>query len=142
MKWTENQQALSNNQLLLLLLCVSLADLWQSQLWRQRKGAQFANKLSLVSCLRFVNAVKHMLEKNAKEGALIILESSVGVGDTRRTFKEMCSRGFLVANSPERIDPARKVPTLQDVPKVVGGVNPESTKAASTCHSPAPQHRD
>jgi UDP-N-acetyl-D-glucosamine dehydrogenase len=85
--------------------------------------------------LRYVNAVKQMLEKHAKQGALIILESTVGVGDTRRTFKDMCSRGFLVANSPERIDPARKVPTLQDVPKVVGGVNPESTSAASAFYS-------
>jgi len=80
--------------------------------------------------LRYVNAVKNMLEKTAKPGSLIILESTVGVGDTRRVFKDMCSHGYFVANSPERIDPARKVPTLQDVPKVVGGVNPESTKAA------------
>ena len=85
--------------------------------------------------LRYVQAVKHMLEKHAKPGALIILESTVGVGDTRRVFKDMCSRGFLVANSPERIDPARKVPTLQDVPKVVGGVNPESTMAAHAFYS-------
>lgn len=80
--------------------------------------------------LRYVHAVKDMLEKHASPGALVILESTVGVGDTRRVFKDMCSRGFLVANSPERIDPSRKVPTLQDVPKVVGGVNPESTVAA------------
>lgn len=85
--------------------------------------------------LRYVHAVKNMLEEHAKPGALIILESTVGVGDTRRVFKDMCSRGFLVANSPERIDPARKVPTLQDVPKVVGGVNPQSTTAAQTFYS-------
>lgn len=80
--------------------------------------------------LKYVVAVKEMLYKHAKPNSLIILESTVGVGDTRRTFKDMCSQGFRVANSPERIDPARKVPTLQDVPKVVGGVDPESTEAA------------
>jgi len=85
--------------------------------------------------LRYVNAVKAMLEQHAKPGALIILESTVGVGDTRRVFKDMCSHGFLVANSPERIDPARKVPTLQDVPKVVGGLNPDSTTAAHDFYS-------
>ena len=85
--------------------------------------------------LRFVNAVKKMLEEHAKPGSLVILESTVGVGDTRRAFKDMCSKGFYVANSPERIDPARKVPTLQDVPKVVGGVNPESTAKAYAFYS-------
>lgn len=85
--------------------------------------------------LRYVNSVKDMLEENAKPGSLIILESTVGVGDTRKAFKEMCNNGFFVANSPERIDPSRKVPTLQDIPKVVGGVNPESTKAATDFYS-------
>lgn len=81
--------------------------------------------------LRYVIAVRDMLEENAKPGSLIILESTVGVGDTRKTFKDMCARGFLVANSPERIDPSRKFPALQDIPKVVGGVNPESTAVAA-----------
>ena len=80
--------------------------------------------------LKFVNSVKETLRTHAKPGALIILESTVGVGDTRRVFKDMCANGFHVANSPERIDPSRKVPTLQDIPKVVGGVNPESTMVA------------
>ena len=42
----------------------------------------------------------------------------------------MIEKGFLVANSPERIDPSRKFPTLQDIPKVVGGVNEKSADAA------------
>jgi UDP-N-acetyl-D-glucosamine dehydrogenase len=85
--------------------------------------------------LKYVMSVKQTLIKHAKPGSLIILESTVGVGDTRRTFKDMAGNGFLVANSPERIDPGRKFPTLQDVPKVVGGVNPESTAAAFRFYS-------
>lgn len=85
--------------------------------------------------LRYVMAVKDTLSKHAKPGSLIILESTVGVGDTRRAFKDMAAKGFRVANSPERIDPSRKIPTLQDVPKVVGGVNMESTEAAFDFYS-------
>jgi len=85
--------------------------------------------------LRYVKAVKEMLQQHAKPGSLIILESTVGVGDTRRVFKDMCVEGFRVANSPERIDPGRKLPTLQDVPKVVGGVDMESTMAAHAFYS-------
>lgn len=80
-------------------------------------------------------AVKETLLAHAKEGSFIILESTVGVGDTRRLFKDMANNGFLVANSPERIDPGRKFPTLQNVPKVVGGVNPQSTEAAFAFNS-------
>jgi UDP-N-acetyl-D-glucosamine dehydrogenase len=85
--------------------------------------------------LKYVMSVKQTLLKHAKPGSLIILESTVGVGDTRRVFKDMASSGFLVANSPERIDPGRKFPTLQNVPKVVGGLTPESTAAAHAFYS-------
>ena len=78
--------------------------------------------------LTIVKKVKEMLMQVAKPGSLIVLESTVGVGDTRRTFSDMVEMGFYVANSPERIDPARKFPTLQDIPKVVGGVDEMSTK--------------
>lgn len=58
--------------------------------------------------LKYVLAVKETLLVHAKPGALIILESTVGVGDTRRTFKDMVAQGYRVANSPKRIDPGRK----------------------------------
>jgi len=91
-----------------------------------------ANKMA---DLRFVMSVKQTLLQHAKPGSLIILESTVGVGDTRRVFKDMVSNGYRVANSPERIDPGRKFPTLQNIPKVVGGVNPASTMDAFSFYS-------
>mmetsp|Transcript_32967 Transcript_32967/g.52806 ORF Transcript_32967/g.52806 Transcript_32967/m.52806 type:complete len:380 (+) Transcript_32967:4688-5827(+) len=81
--------------------------------------------------LRIINAVKQTLSEHAKGGSLIILESTVGVGDTRKVFGDFVERGFNVANSPERIDPSRKKPTLHEIPKVVGGLNGESTKVAA-----------
>mmetsp|Transcript_16470 Transcript_16470/g.13314 ORF Transcript_16470/g.13314 Transcript_16470/m.13314 type:complete len:380 (-) Transcript_16470:28-1167(-) len=81
--------------------------------------------------LRIINAVKRTLSEHAKRGSLIILESTVGVGDTRKVFGDFVELGFTVANSPERIDPSRKKPTLHEIPKVVGGLNAESTKVAS-----------
>jgi len=81
--------------------------------------------------LRIINAVKQTLLDNAQPGSLIILESTVGVGDTRRIFGGFADRDFYVANSPERIDPSRKKPTLYEIPKVVGGLNDASTNFAT-----------
>ena len=85
--------------------------------------------------LSIVNKVKQTLLQVARPGSLIVLESTVGVGDTRRTFSDMVERGYFVANSPERIDPARKFPALGDIPKVVGGVDEASTLRAVEFYS-------
>ena len=39
--------------------------------------------------LKYIKAVKESLMENAQPGSLIILESTVGVGDTRRTFSDV-----------------------------------------------------
>ncbi|MCY4634677.1 MAG: hypothetical protein OXG04_09280 [Acidobacteria bacterium] len=41
---------------------------------------------------------------------------------------------FLLAHSPERIDPGRPARTARNIPKVVGGVDAESTAAAAALY--------
>ncbi len=41
---------------------------------------------------------------------------------------------FLLAHSPERIDPGRPARTARNIPKVVGGVGAESTAAAAALY--------
>ena len=47
------------------------------------------------------------------------------------------ARDFLLAFSPEREDPGRKDHTTRTIPKIVGGVNPESTRAAEALYAAA-----
>ena len=92
--------------------------------------------------LTFVRSVAKYIGKHVKRGDLIINESTVGPGMTR---KILCSvlesesgltagTDFFVVASPERIDPGN--PThLSNIPKVIGGINKDSTELAATFYS-------
>ena len=73
---------------------------------------------------------------------LIVLESTVGPSTTRKFFLEkleskgkMLGRDFLLAYSPERVDPGSKTWNLTNTPKVVAGFDEESTNAAVNLYS-------
>jgi nucleotide sugar dehydrogenase len=78
-----------------------------------------------LSCLY---SAKDALEKVVKPGALIMVESSVYVGATREIFGNFRSRGIYVGFSPERVDPGRIEPPMEEIPKVVSGVDEASLK--------------
>jgi UDP-N-acetyl-D-glucosamine dehydrogenase len=68
---------------------------------------------------------------------LIVLESTTFPGTTDEVLRPILEAGGLVAGrdfylafSPERIDPGNKKYKIHNTPKVVGGVDPESTKLA------------
>ncbi|MBK7822448.1 MAG: nucleotide sugar dehydrogenase [Tessaracoccus sp.] len=75
-----------------------------------------------------------------KPGTLVILESTTYPGTT----EEVCGpileeesglrmgEGFLLAFSPERVDPGRLDFGIKNTPKLVGGIDAESTAAAET----------
>ena len=70
-------------------------------------------------------------------GSLVVLESTTYPGTTEQLVKPLleasglsAGRDFLLAYSPERIDPGNAEFTFRDVPRVVGGLNPESTGPA------------
>lgn len=84
--------------------------------------------------------IHHTAEEIAgrlRSGQLVILESTTYPGTTDgevlpilRKSGLRCPEDFLLAFSPEREDPGRKDFTTKTIPKVVGGVNHQSTGAA------------
>ena len=79
---------------------------------------------------------------NLKKGALVIVESTVEPGTTRDVVlpilvKEsgMDSSEFMLAFSPERIDPANKKFTIANTPKLVAGLNDAALEAAASFYS-------
>lgn len=67
--------------------------------------------------------------------ALIVLESTVGPGDTRMALAPLHERGHMVAYSPERIDPGAQHDYTR-VPKLAAGISPQSLQAAMDLYSP------
>jgi UDP-N-acetyl-D-glucosamine dehydrogenase len=76
-----------------------------------------------------------------KPGQLIILESTTYPGTTDEVVQPMleakglrADRDFLLAFSPERVDPGNQSFTTKNIPKIVGGVGPTSTEAAAALY--------
>ena len=73
-----------------------------------------------------------------RPGTLVILETTLPVGDTRnrlgpiieRTSGLRAGEDFFLVFSPERVQSNQVIKNLLEYPKVVGGVNPRSTAAA------------
>jgi UDP-N-acetyl-D-glucosamine dehydrogenase len=76
-----------------------------------------------------------------RRGQLVILESTTYPGTTDEVVQPALEAGGLVAGtdfylafSPERVDPGNPTYVTKNIPKVVGGVNEASTKAAATLY--------
>ena len=76
-----------------------------------------------------------------KRGQLVILESTTYPGTTDEVAQPMLEAGglkverdFFLAFSPERVDPGNPTFLTRNIPKIVGGHGPESTKAAATLY--------
>jgi UDP-N-acetyl-D-glucosamine dehydrogenase len=75
----------------------------------------------------------------ATSPALIILESTVAPGTTRRLLGPLHDRGHRVAYSPERIDPGSGR-DMAGVPKLVAGIDRASSLAALALYSDVTRH--
>ena len=82
------------------------------------------------------------IAKNLRKGQLVVLESTTYPGTTEEVVQPFLESGglkagvdFHLAFSPERIDPGNKKFGMRNTPKVVGGVNPESTEVAAALYS-------
>lgn len=71
-------------------------------------------------------------------GGMVILESTTYPGTTEEVVRPLLEAGgkrsghdFLLAYSPERIDPGNSEFTLRNTPRLVGGLTPEATGAAA-----------
>ena len=81
-----------------------------------------------------VDAVKAQL----RAGQLVILESTTYPGTTDEVVQPAleekglkAGKDFYLAFSPERVDPGNTKYSTKTIPKVVGGINPESTELAA-----------
>ena len=85
----------------------------------------------------FVIDVAESIREILRPGQIIVLESTVYPGATEELVAPILERSglkagtdFYLAFSPERVDPGNHRVQLKDIPKLVGGVNKESTDLA------------
>jgi len=92
--------------------------------------------------LSYVITEAEEVSRYMKKGQLIILESTTYPGTTREVVLPILERSglkagksYYMAFSPERVDPGNYNFTVKNTPKVVGGINPVSTRMASLLYS-------
>lgn len=92
--------------------------------------------------LTYVVNTTETIAKYLRKGQLIILESTTYPTTTRNVVKPIlektklkCGVDFYLAFSPEREDPGRKDYTTETIPKVVGGVDKNSSEIATCFYS-------
>jgi UDP-N-acetyl-D-glucosamine dehydrogenase len=90
----------------------------------------------------YILAAAEEIKKRLRRGHLIILESTTYPGTTDEVLLPMfeetgqkLDEDFLLAFSPERVDPGNKQFQTNNIPKVVGGVTDDSTEAAAHLYS-------
>lgn len=81
------------------------------------------------------------IQKYMRRGQLIILESTTYPGTTDEVLQPMfeekgfkLDEDFLLAFSPERVDPGNPQFQTHNIPKVVGGVSEDSTEVAAALY--------
>jgi UDP-N-acetyl-D-glucosamine dehydrogenase len=90
----------------------------------------------------FILAAAEEIKKTLRRGQLIILESTTYPGTTDEVLLPMfeetglkLDEDFLLAFSPERVDPGNPHFKTHNIPKVVGGVTSDSTEAGAYLYS-------
>jgi UDP-N-acetyl-D-glucosamine dehydrogenase len=90
----------------------------------------------------YILAAAEEIKKQLRRGQLIILESTTYPGTTNEVLLPMfeetglkLDEDFLLAFSPERVDPGNPQFQTHNIPKVVGGVTEDSTEAAAYLYS-------
>jgi len=90
----------------------------------------------------FILAAAEEIRKRLRRGQLVILESTTYPGTTDEVLLPMfegtglkLDKDFLLAFSPERVDPGNPKFQTHNIPKVVGGVTDDSTEVAAFLYS-------
>ena len=90
----------------------------------------------------YILAAAEQIAKHLRRGQLIILESTTYPGTTNEVLLPMfeekglkLDEDFLLAFSPERVDPGNPNFLTHNIPKVVGGVTDDSTAVAAHLYS-------
>jgi len=92
--------------------------------------------------LSYVIRESEVVSRYLQKGQLVVLESTTYPGTTREVMLPIlehsglkAGRDFYLAFSPERVDPGSKNYNIRNTPKVVGGMDPKSTKLATLLYS-------
>ncbi|MEM4004337.1 MAG: nucleotide sugar dehydrogenase, partial [Desulfurococcaceae archaeon] len=88
--------------------------------------------------LSYLISACEIIAKSLRKGMLVAVESTVPPGTTSELVKDilekssglMVEKDFYLAYVPERITPGKAIEELLQVPRVIGGVGPKSTKRA------------
>jgi UDP-N-acetyl-D-galactosamine dehydrogenase len=88
--------------------------------------------------LSYVEKAAKTISQNLKRGSVVILESTVYPGVTEEVLKPIleesglrCGEDFKVAYSPERINPGDDAHVLQNITKIVSGMDDETRDIVS-----------
>ncbi len=95
--------------------------------------------------LGYIESAARAIAPHLKKGHVVVLESTTYPGTTREVLQPVLEAGsglkagadFHLAFAPERVDPGRTDWTTKSTPKVVGGIDAESTKAAANLYRSA-----
>ena len=94
--------------------------------------------------LSFIRVTGDEVARRLRPGQLVVLESTTYPGTTREELLPRfaargleCGKGFFLAFSPEREDPGNKSFHTQNIPKVVGGMDPASLELATALYGAA-----
>jgi len=92
----------------------------------------------------YIHRTAEAIASRLRVGQLIVLESTTYPGTTDEEVLPILlasglatPRDFRLAFSPEREDPGNSQYSTKSIPKVVGGINPESTDAAAILYQAA-----
>jgi UDP-N-acetyl-D-glucosamine dehydrogenase len=94
--------------------------------------------------LSFIRATADSITPRLRRGQLIVLESTTYPGTTREELLPRfeasglaCGTDFFLAFSPEREDPGNERFNTRNIPKIVGGLDPASQRAAASLYRAA-----
>ncbi len=94
--------------------------------------------------LSYIRATADQIADRLRAGQLVVLESTTYPGTTREELLPRFAaaglasgRDFFLAFSPEREDPGNKSFQTQNIPKIVGGLDPASQEVAVALYSAA-----
>ena len=97
--------------------------------------------------ISYILSAAEEITKTLRRGQLVVLESTTYPGTTDEVLLPMfeaaglkLDEDFLLAFSPERVDPGNPQFRTDNIPKVVGGCTPDSTEAAALLYSQIVNH--
>ena len=94
--------------------------------------------------LQYIESTAQQIATELRAGQLIVLESTTYPGTTREVVLPILAQSglkvgqdFFLAYSPEREDPGNPDYSASGIPKVIGGIDPQSLKLAADLYSHA-----